>query len=189
MQRVDNTDGERDGTHANIDANLYSYYCGASHRVFACTEGEGSDRATKHSNPLCPNQLVMAKSVWGTQKVTDGGGCSAVFQISLRLTNDVFILMPLLQCYNGGKKLVMKLMIKGEFFIYQQSSPNSECSDWLVLKTQMHNFKLWVSFIISCLFKNAAHFAILGVFFRAALITLSTISRATLRFTRTGNDI
>lgn len=35
----------------------------ASHRISACTEGDGNDRATKHSNPLCPNQLVMAKSV------------------------------------------------------------------------------------------------------------------------------
>lgn len=58
-----NTDGERDDTHANMHANLYSHHCEASHRVSACTEGEGSDRATKHSNPLCPNQLVMAKSV------------------------------------------------------------------------------------------------------------------------------
>lgn len=63
MRCVDNTDGERAGTHANTHANLYGHYCGASHRVSACTEGEGSDRATKHSNPLCPNQLVMAKSV------------------------------------------------------------------------------------------------------------------------------
>lgn len=57
------TDSERDGTHVDIHVNLYSQYCVASHRVSACTEGEGSDRATKHSNPLCPNQLVMAQSV------------------------------------------------------------------------------------------------------------------------------
>lgn len=67
----------------------------ASHRISACTEGEGNDGATKHSNPLCPNQLVMAESVGATQKVTDGGGCSALSQLSLRLTNDLFILMPL----------------------------------------------------------------------------------------------